>query len=220
VPDYAAALREDLAGVRIGIPRAALWGLLDDDVRAAGEQALTVLTALGATLVDVTLPDHTGVVGFPGQGGFFGYVLEESRYAHRQAWADHPDQFGPDLAQLYSIPPLTGPQVAEALAAVGGYRAAVRTVLTQVDLIVSPTTPITAPLIGTDAVRVAGVDLPLVVAAVLNTVPFNLAGLPAVSVSCPAPGPLPIGLQFAGRPFEEAHVLSAAHAYQAASTAR
>jgi len=62
------------------------------------------------------------------------------------------------------------------------------------------------------------VELPFPVAAILNTAPFNMAGLPAVSVPCGfTPAGLPIGLELAGRPFDEITVLQVGHAYEQAT---
>jgi aspartyl-tRNA(Asn)/glutamyl-tRNA(Gln) amidotransferase subunit A len=62
------------------------------------------------------------------------------------------------------------------------------------------------------------VELPFPVAAIMNTAPFNLTGTPAVSVPCGfSPAGLPIGLQLAGRPFDEVTILQAAHAYEQAT---
>src|SRR5205807_3334728 len=55
VPDYTAALTGDVGGTRIGVPRALLEGI-DPDVSRAIEDALGVLKARGATIVDVELP--------------------------------------------------------------------------------------------------------------------------------------------------------------------
>jgi aspartyl-tRNA(Asn)/glutamyl-tRNA(Gln) amidotransferase subunit A len=82
----------------------------------------------------------------------------------------------------------------------------------RVDLVVAPTTPNVAFKHGEK-------EDPL--AMYLNdvfTVPASMAGLPALSVPCGfSAGGLPIGLQLIGRPFDEARLLSAAHAYEQAT---
>lgn len=217
VPDLAAALHGGVAGLRIGVPRAGLWGLLDDGVRAAADAALDVLRELGAIVVDVELPDATAVIGRPGTPGWVGLVTEESRHHHRPAWDERAAEFGPDLRFLYSAPPLSGVDVVETLAAGRAYAEGVRRVLTDVDLLACPTTPIAAPEIGADSVTVGGVELMVSIAAMLNVVPFNIAGVPAVSVPCgDAASGLPVGLQLAGRPFDEPTLLRAAYAYEQA----
>jgi Asp-tRNA(Asn)/Glu-tRNA(Gln) amidotransferase A subunit family amidase len=215
VPDYAAALDGDVRGLRIGLPRTTMWSVLDDEVRAAAETAVEGLRELGMTITDVELPDATPVIGQVGEAGFFSVVLEESRWAHRVGWQATPERFGPDLAALYGVPPLPGTLFAESLDRVARYTAAVRQTLTEVDLLVMPTVPIPAPPIGAEMVEVGGVELPVIVAGILNTAPFNVARLPAITVPCGFTGAgLPVGLQLAGRPFDEVTVLRAAHAYE------
>jgi Asp-tRNA(Asn)/Glu-tRNA(Gln) amidotransferase A subunit family amidase len=155
------------------------------------------------------------VIGELGQAGFFSVVVEESRWAHRVGWQATPERFGPDLAALYALPPLPGPAFAESLDRMAGYAAAVRRALVDVDLLVMPTVPVPAPPIGAEVVQVAGAELPVIVAAILNTAPFNIARLPTISVPCGFTGAgLPVGRQLAGRPFDEVTVLRAAHAYE------
>lgn len=219
VPDYRVALREGIAGLRVGVPRVALWALLDDEVRTAAEAALAMLAGLGATVVDVELPDVTAATGQPGTPGWLSVAIEESRYYNRQAWADRPATFGADLQMYYSVPGLDGAGFVQSLELQRRYTEGLRSVLVEVDVLAGPTTPIVAPLIGVDTVTIQGVELPLVIAAIAHTAPFNLAGLPAVSVPCgfTLTG-LPIGLQLVGRPFDEATILRAAHAYERATT--
>lgn len=217
VPDYNAALIGDIDGLKVGIPRSTMWGLLDDEVRVAADAALTVVVDLGATLVDIDLPDHMPAVGQPGTPGYFSVGIAESRFAHRDAWSAHPESFGPDVSMLYSIPEMTGAMVAESLDMVYTYAQAVRGALTEVDVLASPTVPIAAPEIGAEMVTVGGQELPLIAVAIANTAPYNMARVPAISVPCGATSAgLPIGFQIAGRPFDEATVLRVAHAYEQA----
>jgi aspartyl-tRNA(Asn)/glutamyl-tRNA(Gln) amidotransferase subunit A len=74
-----------------------------------------------------------------------------------------------------------------------------------------------APEIGAEMVTVGGQELPLSAVAIANTAPYNMARVPAISVPCGTTSAgLPIGFQVAGRPFDEATVLRAAHAYEQA----
>jgi aspartyl-tRNA(Asn)/glutamyl-tRNA(Gln) amidotransferase subunit A len=217
VPDYSAALTGDIRGLKVGIPRSTMWGLLDDEVRAAADAALTVLADLGTALVEIDLPDQMPTIGQPGTPGYFSLGVTESKFAHRQAWSAHPESFGPDVSMLYSIPEMTGPIVVESLDMVYAYTQAVRRALTEVDVLTSPTVPIAAPKIGVETVTVGGQELPLIAVAIANTAPYNIARIPAISLPCGTTSSgLPIGFQIAGRPFDEATVLRAAHAYEQA----
>jgi len=105
-----------------------------------------------------------------------------------------------------------------ALRAVRDYTAAVRAALEDVDLLALATCPVGAPAIGADLVDVGGVEMQTFFAMSLWTAPFNAARLPAISVPCgfDAVG-MPVGLQLVGRPFDEATVLRAGHAYEQAA---
>jgi aspartyl-tRNA(Asn)/glutamyl-tRNA(Gln) amidotransferase subunit A len=90
-----------------------------------------------------------------------------------------------------------------------------RRALDRVDVIVGPTTPITAWKVGEWNVKVGSKTESVLSASWRFTFPYNLTGLPAMSVPCGFDGQgLPIGLQIAGRPFDEATVLRVAHAYE------
>lgn len=218
VPDYRAALAGGVSGLRVGVPRSTLWALLDDEVRAVTDAATSTLADLGATLVEVELPDAASAFGQPGGPGLWSMAIEESRYYHREAWAERPADFGDDLRTLYSVPPLDGAGFVRSLELQRDYSQGLRRALVDVDLLACPTTPVAAPPIGADTVPVGGVELPVPVALTLVTAPFNLAGLPAISVPCGfTAGGLPLGLQLAGRPFAEGTVLQAAHAYERAT---
>ena len=96
-------------------------------------------------------------------------------------------------------------------------REKMRDVWRRVDVLALPTSPVTAPRIGHayETVTVGSGELQLTRALTRNMGPFNLLGVPAMSVPCGFSGDeLPIGLQIAGRPFDEATVLRAGHAYQ------
>ena len=86
----------------------------------------------------------------------------------------------------------------------------------KVDALVTPTLPITAPRRDATSVSIDGVEMLLAPALTRLTRLYNLLGLPAITVPCgfSAEG-LPIGLQIAGRPFDEATILRVADVYEA-----
>jgi aspartyl-tRNA(Asn)/glutamyl-tRNA(Gln) amidotransferase subunit A len=199
----------DVAGLRVGVPRAEAWAALENGVRAAAEAALTQLEALGLRLVDVDLPSQQSLLE-----PAFAIVSAESRAAHSSIWPERREDFGPDVQQLLAIPALDGDTTIAVLRAIAGYRQAMRRVFADVDLLVSPTTPMVAPIHGAETVDLGGTQVPTIVAAVTNTMPYNFAHLPAASVPCGFAGGMPVGLQLAGAPFDDARVLRAAHAYE------
>jgi Asp-tRNA(Asn)/Glu-tRNA(Gln) amidotransferase A subunit family amidase len=212
VAGVADGLDGDVTGLRVGVPRAEAWAALEDGVRTAAEAALAELEALGMRVDEVELPSHRNLIE-----PTFAIVSAESRAAHASIWPKRRDDFGPDLQQLLSIPALDGDETIAALRAIAAFRQAMRRVFRDVDLLVSPTTPIVAPTHGVETVELGGTQMPMIMAAIINTMPYNFAHLPAVSVPCGFAGGLPVGLQFAGGPFDDARVLRAAHAYEQAT---
>ncbi|MCH8113217.1 MAG: hypothetical protein IH905_14915, partial [Proteobacteria bacterium] len=93
-----------------------------------------------------------------------------------------------------------------------------REALGRVDLLATPATSIVAPLHTDEQVTVGGQETTAREALLRQTRIFNLGGLPAITLPCGfSAGGLPIGLQLAGKPFDDATVLRAARAYQQAT---
>jgi aspartyl-tRNA(Asn)/glutamyl-tRNA(Gln) amidotransferase subunit A len=213
VADYTARLPDGVAGLRIGVPRAYFYDRLDDEVRAAVEAALDVLRSLGAQVREVKLPSIEAIVP-----PLFGLVLAEAQQIHAESLASRPNDFGPDVAAILAQAAPTSHQLMAALRVVAVTTEAMRRSLEEVDLLVTPTTPVPATRIGQQMVAYDGAEEPVLFAMLRCTAPFNGTYLPALSLPCgfTADG-LPIGLQIAGRPFDEATVLRAGHAYEQAT---
>jgi aspartyl-tRNA(Asn)/glutamyl-tRNA(Gln) amidotransferase subunit A len=153
-----------------------------------------------------------------GVAATFGLVLAEAQAIHAESMRTRPADFGADVRELLSLPAAGAPALMHALRARDALTEAMRSVLESVDVLVTPTTPITAARIGQNAVRTGGVDQPVLTAMIRCTAPFNATHLPALSLPCGfTSAGLPVGLQIAGRPFDEATVLRAGHAYEQAT---
>jgi aspartyl-tRNA(Asn)/glutamyl-tRNA(Gln) amidotransferase subunit A len=202
-----------LQGLVLGVPQEAFFAPLDPEVRAAWQAALLVLREEGAEVVDVELPLATIEV-------YRTIQKPEASLAHMQkGWlSEHRDDYTALTLQRL----LEGQQVP----AVDYLRAqhqrrifsnSMRSVLRRVNALVLPTLPIPAILIeqSDQEISIDGAGENATVALLRLTMPFNLAGLPAISFPCGfTTNGLPIGLQVAGRAFEESTVLRIAHAYQ------
>ena len=93
-----------------------------------------------------------------------------------------------------------------------------RRLLEQVDLLAGPTEPVTAPRLLANNVQAGERKVGTVTALTQYTRAYNITGFPAISVPCGFDeSGLPIGFQLAGRPFDDATVLRAAHAYEQAT---
>jgi aspartyl-tRNA(Asn)/glutamyl-tRNA(Gln) amidotransferase subunit A len=202
-----------LQGLKLGIPQDAYVEPLHPEVRLSWRSALRVFEEEGAELVEVELPRPTMDL-------YRTIQKPEASLAHMQAgWF-------PERSQLYSDLVRTRLAEGQAISAVDYLRAlqerrvfssTLRAIMQRVDVFVLPTLPLPALPIeqaGQD-IEIDGVIENATVAYLRITMPFNLSGLPAISFPCGFSSQgLPIGLQVAGKPFEEATVLRVAHAYQ------
>jgi aspartyl-tRNA(Asn)/glutamyl-tRNA(Gln) amidotransferase subunit A len=204
--DYAAAMRQPVGGLRLGIPRAPFFDLLDADVGKAVEDAIGVLAKLTKGAKEVTLPS-VREISLPGES----YAYHEELYAKGAA--------------RYQIPTRRALQnggnakAAEYIRSRWKLELLRRTIddaFTDFDAVVLPTrrrTPrkIDAALKREEADKPRNPELE-------NTGQFNVYGIPAISVPCgfTASG-LPVGLMIAGPRFSEGRVLALAHAYERAT---
>ncbi len=206
--DYPSGLEDGAAGVRIVIPTNHFFDEVDPEVDAAVREAARVLTSLGASVTEMALPRVELLA--PTQRAI---LLTDAAAVHREHLRERAADIGADvLTRLRTGQTLTGVDYAQARRDRDELRREWLAVLREQDVILSPTTLITAPLRdGQDAVAAAQ-------RLTANTSPFNLTGLPAISVPCgfSAAG-LPIGLQLAAGPWREGLLLRVARAYEHAT---
>ena len=208
--DVLSGIDGGIRGLRIGVPRGYFFAQLEEDVATVVEEALAELGRLGARVREVDIP------GVPeGVGGLFGHVLAEAQEIHAHALRTRGQDFGPDLQALLGSPAPDTAALMAGLRACDALTAATRQVLEEVDVLVTPTTPITAVPIGQESVSYGGVEEPVLMAMIRCTAPFNASHLPALSLPCGfSRAGRPVGLQIVGRPFDERLVLRVGHAYE------
>ncbi len=213
VDDVTAQLGDGVRGFRIGVPRAWFFERVDDEVAAALERALAELARLGAEVRDIPIPGVGEAVG-----GLFGFVLAEAQQIHAESLRARPQDFGADLQALLGSPAPDAATLMSGLRARDALIASMRSALESVDVLVTPTTPITAARIGEDTIAYGGSEESVLAAMIRCTAPFNATHLPALSLPCGfTRAGLPVGMQIAGRPFDEATVLRVGHAYEQAT---
>ena len=207
VPDYSLSLREDIRGVKIGLPRHYFF---DDDpgvnreVVARVEQAVTVLEELGAEVQEVTLPSLEYV-----RAANSVIMVSEAYAYHEPNLKTRPQEFGEIVRSRFRIGGLlNASDYLQAQRVRAWARREFSQVMKTVDFLVTPT--MTQP-----AAAFEGFDPTSTVRGKSFTAPFNVTGLPAISVPCGfTEGGLPIGMQIAGKPFDEPGVIQAAYTYQ------
>jgi aspartyl-tRNA(Asn)/glutamyl-tRNA(Gln) amidotransferase subunit A len=214
VPDFSADLARTLRGVRIGVPRAFCCAAVDREVAAAFEAALAVLRDAGATVTDVEIP--TLALAGPMLGAV---ILAESGSALAPLLARRAEQVSVEVRIYLELGKVvTAQQYLAAQRLRSQLYAEMRDVLAGVDLLATPATVLPAPRLEELVTSVGGNEAGVLEAICRLTGPFNLTGLPALALPCGFTGDgLPLGLQLVGRPFAEADVLAAGHAYQQAT---
>ena len=229
VPDYPGQLSDSVKGLRVGIVRQHFDEGLDAACGVKVKEAIAVLESLGATTVEVDLPNidlsvPTYYVVAPAECSSNLSRFDGVRFGHRAADAEdlfdlycrsRGEGFGDEVkrrimtgtyvlsAGYYDAYYLKAQQVRQLIA--DDFKKA----FADVDVIAGPTTPTPAFKLGDK------VDDPITM--YLNdiyTIGANLAGLPAISVPCGFVDDLPIGLHLVGAHFAESTLLRCAHQYQ------
>ena len=146
-------------------------------------------------------------------------VCNAESQAYHAAWfAARKQDYGRDLQETLSIPLPDAKGLADAYRASYDIKESMRALFETVDVLVTPTTLRTASVIGEAKVEVDAIEMTPGGAFAGNTMPFNIAGMPAISLPCGFDSAgLPIGLQIASGPFKEPTVLRAARAYELAT---
>lgn len=214
VPDYGRALDGDIRGIRVGVLSGHFAEAIDPEVGRAVAGAVKVLRGLGASpeTVELRQMGHAAAVYYP-------IVSSEGLAVHERWVRTRLQDYGTETrARLFLGLPILAAQYLQAQRARIPLRREVDAALQRVDVLMGATIPIAAPGLDQEAVVIDGVPEDLRSALSRFTRPFNLTGHPVISVPCGFNREgLPIGLQIAGRSFDEATVLRVAYAYEAAA---
>jgi len=208
VPNYRTALRADLRGVRIGVVRHFFESdyQIDDEARSAIDAALTVMRDLGAELCAIRLSplQDYGACGWL-------VLLGESWAVHEKVMRKRFGDYGRMMRNRVVLGAFLG---------AGDYVQALRlrrelnnemgAAMRDLDVLITGITPGDAPRID-EKPGYESFQRPLMM-------PFNVTGQPAMAVRCGlSRSGLPLSLQIAGKPFDEASVLHVGHAYEQAT---
>ena len=214
VPDYTSALTGDIRGLRIGAPRQYFEAPLDPEVRQGVNAALEQLEAMGAEILEVDFPEFGDAAAISTT-----MLMSEASAALRDVLAKDGDKlYEPVRYRLEAGLFISAADYLRAQQARAAFDRAARRLLDEVDLLAGPTEPVTAPPLLQQRVLAGEQEIGTVAALTQYTRPYNITGFPAISVPCGfSEEGLPMGLQLAGKPFDEETVLRAAHAYEQAT---
>ena len=217
VPDYREGLSGDIRGVRIGVVRELVDpGVSGVDPRTAEavQAAASVLEELGAEVREVSMPIclHSGAI--------IRTITHTERVSLHPEWLRERSQdYHPNTRVAFMAGNLIPAQVYyKAVKLRALVRQQVLDLLREVDLLVQPTSSGPAARMDFNG-GVASKEQAVNSLAEGNfRAPYSLSGAPALSILCgftsPGDGALPLAMQIAGRPFDEATILRVAHAYE------
>jgi Asp-tRNA(Asn)/Glu-tRNA(Gln) amidotransferase A subunit family amidase len=208
VPDFSSELRKGVSSLRLRLLRE-FFADLEPEIRTRANEALVVLRGLTAQTTELSLALDPGNI--------MSTIQEAEAFAsHADAIAEQPELYSPEtLWRLRRGQNITPSAYLQARQKQDQVKRDLSQLFFEVDILVVPTVPIATPLIADLHPGEQGNLRQTELATLRNTRPFNLYGLPAVSVPCGfTDGGLPVGLQIAGPPWGEAVVLRLAHAYE------
>jgi aspartyl-tRNA(Asn)/glutamyl-tRNA(Gln) amidotransferase subunit A len=206
--DYYSHLRDGMSGRKIALAVGSYIDASDAEILEAIRKASQILEEQGVIITEVN-------IDFLKEAALANGIMTQADGAafHRERLKEHPDWFGPDVRQrLETGAACTSSQYALARRTQTEVKRRCELLFDEYDALLLPTTPIPAPVLeGENAIERAR-------QLTRFTAPFNLTGLPALSVPCGFTNEgLPIGLQIVSRAWNEAGVLRAGYAFQEAT---
>jgi len=208
VADYVGMLGEGAKQLRAGVPRAYFYDDLDPEVESAMENALLGIRALVSEVKEVQMDVPTDRT----------LQAAESYAYHAENVVRMPELYQPEtLRRIRTGENVSKAELTQRRRELRDARESIGRVFAEVDVLVTPTTPMPAPPIA-DLKANADALRPTELRLLRNTRPFNVWGLPAISLPCGfTQSGLPIGLQIAGAHWREDIVLRLAYAYEQAT---
>ena len=228
--DFTSALKDDVKGMKIGIPSSYFGEGLDEEVRAAILKAADILKEKGAIvetfdlgLVDYAIPAYYVIASAEASSNLsrfdgikYGYRTKAYEGLHNMYKKTRSEGFGPEVKRRIML----GSFVLSSGYYDAYYLKALRTkalikkefdkAFAKYDLILAPASPDTAPKLG------ASLSDPLkMYLGDIYTISVNLAGLPGMTVPCGMDSKgLPIGMQLIGDCFKEKNIIRAGYAFE------
>jgi aspartyl-tRNA(Asn)/glutamyl-tRNA(Gln) amidotransferase subunit A len=214
VPDYMAATKVSIKGLKIGVPTAFYVDDLDAEVARVLDETIATLKKEGAEIVSVELPDQRQLTGACQL-----VLAAEAAALHKRWMIERPQDYGAQvLMRLQNGLAIPGVTYLEAMRWRGAALAAHIAATSGVDVVIAPVSPVPAPTVAESDIG-AGPGAEAVIQRLTRfTRPINYLGLPSLAVpSGFSASGLPIAMQLIGRSFDEATVLTIGAAFQRAT---
>jgi aspartyl-tRNA(Asn)/glutamyl-tRNA(Gln) amidotransferase subunit A len=208
VENYLAIHEDGVRGWRIAVASDGYFTdteVVDGEVQSAVIQVAKVFESLGAQVEQVPFPNAREAAMVNGL-----MTPSDAAAFHHQRLAENPQGFGQDvLKRLQTGAAYTSTEYSLARRMQTILRCQFKEFFNEFDLLLTPTTPITAPVRGS----ADPFDRPRILTRF--TAPYNLTGLPALSIPCGwSSEKMPIGLQIVGKPWAEVKVILAGELYE------
>lgn len=210
VDQYLDGITGDVKDLVIGINEEYFFNNVDNDIEQAVRNKIRQLEKEGARIQEVDIPS----LQFS-EWAVMTTIISEPAAIHQQNHLNRPEDFGEDLQFLFDLGEL--PSAVDYIHAQQIRRHLkqdFQNVFENIDVLITPTLPIQTPKIGADTVELNGEEVGVLDHIIRFTGPFNITGLPALSVPCGFKGHLPIGIQIVGKPFDEKTILNVGYAIE------
>ncbi len=207
--DYLSTINNGIRGMRIGIDSSYALENVEPEVSVAVEQAREILTSLGATFVEVKVPDP-----FPSMRGWFDICAAETAKVHAETYPSRAEDYQAGLVQLIEHGlSVSGVQVADAWVKRLEFTGALKTAMSGVDMMLTPT--MISPTPHLSEVEAFGEDDNVLLQMARYTQPYDLSRNPTIVL----PGGFskdrrPVSVQLIGHDYREDTLMRAGFAYQ------
>jgi aspartyl-tRNA(Asn)/glutamyl-tRNA(Gln) amidotransferase subunit A len=211
--NYVKSLTGDIKGKVIGIEEDFFFRMIDKEVDSLVREGIRKLEELGAKIELVKIPSLQ-------YSEFAEYMtfMAESALIHRNNLMERPEDFGEDVRKsllMANIPSandyLQAQQIRRRLSKEFSM------MFEQVDVLIAPTLPVIASVIGEESVLINGQECSLTDTLIRLTSPANLVGIPSISIPAGFSKGLPVGMQIMGPAFSEELILNFAYAFEQAN---
>jgi aspartyl-tRNA(Asn)/glutamyl-tRNA(Gln) amidotransferase subunit A len=211
LPDYRKEMRGSIRGLRLGVPRRYFFEHVDPEIQKLVSEAIRQLESMGTTTVEVDIPDLESCSAMEAH-----ITLAEAASYHEPYLKKQADDYSPGVrTNLEAGRYLLATDYVKSQRARTLLQRNFNEAFNRADVIVSPTLPAFSPPVGEVWVQSGDLRENVIDAFLRFNIPYDLTGFPAISIPCGLSSiGLPIGLQIAGRAFDETTVLRVANAYE------
>jgi aspartyl-tRNA(Asn)/glutamyl-tRNA(Gln) amidotransferase subunit A len=212
--DFTALLGNSISGLKIGIPDEFFYDVIEPEVAEAMCVATGMLQELGATVEGVSIPvlNHSLAISST-------ILVTEAAEVHIDNLKNRPQDIGADVrGRLQTGALISAQDYLKAQRARTEFNNQMAEVMERYDILVAPSVATGATKIDQTHIDISGQQVNALALMSRLTRPFNICGYPTTSVPAGfTSAGMPIGMQIAGRPFEDATVLQVTHAYEQAT---